>query len=379
MKSSFSAAWRSIGVLLSIVCMSSANPIYPDDVPVLAEIQVTDSLHWNVEVDCSMGRGWILTYPCSTDTFWLFCQQSNTLPPNDSMRRPVIPEVFDANGIAVLTPQHFPGLKLKRNGYLFLQMRRLGAVMYNWSTQITTYQTSQQSIVGGLHDVCCEYGPTGCIFVCPKLGYQYSFCSSIGIQNNRALGSITGHVRGADSQLLTNIRVNVTTIPASGTALDTTNGSGQFSFSSLDRCHTYLLRFTDTAGTLLYDTTVGPLTIIMGGTLTVEILLNYTPNTSISLHTDTRAVAGSVRLLSPKINGQIPMAFSGNFAGQGTVDIFSVNGSLVRSLSFDCRGPGTYTVRWDGRTGQGRPVPAGTYVCRVTFDKEVRCKGFIAW
>jgi hypothetical protein len=372
MKTSFSAGIRSIGVLLSIVFLSSANPVDPSYYPFLSEIQVTDSLHWNVEVDQSHMP--VVPCPCATDTFKLFCGQSSSTPPADSMRRPVIHEVFDANGIAVLTPQHFPGLKLKKGSYVFLQTRysTYTYTTYTWSTQIPTYLTSQQSIVGGLYQYCggCE----------PVLGYKVSYCPSIGIQNNKALGSITGHVRGADSQLLTNIRVNVTTNPASGTApLDTTNGSGLFSFSSLDRCHTYYLRFTDTAGTLISDTTIGPLTIIMGGTITVEVVLKDGPITKISHPKNILRTEGSVRLLSPKIHGQIPMAFSGAFSGQGTIDLFSATGSLIRSIVFDCRGPGTYTVLWDGRNGLGRPVPAGTYVCRVTLDKEVRCKGFIAW
>jgi hypothetical protein len=36
-------------------------------------------------------------------------------------------------------------------------------------------------------------------------------------------------------------------------------------------------------------------------------------------------------------------------------------------------------VRWDGNNGQGLPVPAGTYICRVKVGENKLCQGFVAW
>ncbi|MBN2189004.1 MAG: hypothetical protein JW699_06090 [Chitinispirillaceae bacterium] len=250
---------------------------------------MTDSIHWNVEVDLAQwpyGSG-LPAYPCETDTFLLYCESYYySTPPADSLRHPVIHEVFDSRGIAVLTPQHFPGMKFVKGSYVYLQMRFNSGGYYTWQAQIPGSITAQQSVVGSREQYCCEWGPTGCTMTCIRPGYSISNTPTIGLPNRFA---------------------------------------------------------------------------------------------AVSPEKNAAPIANAVRLLSPKIRGQIPVAVSGSYAGQGTFDVFSTNGSLVRSLTFDCRGPGTYTVVWDGFSGQGKPVPAGTYVCRVRLGEDVTCRGMVAW
>lgn len=53
-------------------------------------------------------------------------------------------------------------------------------------------------------------------------------------------------------------------------------------------------------------------------------------------------------------------------AGPVTIRIFDVKGRFIRSLlSGEVRGPGTYTVVWDGRNGAGQSVSSGVYFCRL--------------
>jgi hypothetical protein len=47
------------------------------------------------------------------------------------------------------------------------------------------------------------------------------------------------------------------------------------------------------------------------------------------------------------------------------IDVFSVNGGLVRSLLDGPQNAGTHSVTWDGRDARGRTVPAGMYVIRM--------------
>lgn len=286
MKNFFSLGWRCIGIGLSLTLSSSANPDPPAAFPVLSEIQVTDSLHWNVEVDASIGgMSYYIKYPCQTDTMLLFCWNRSTQPPADSMRRPAIHEVFDSKGISVLTPAHFPGLKLVKGAYVFLQVK-LPGYTNTWQVQIPSNLSSTQSVVGAVEQYCCEYDSGRCDMYCPRPVYSISNHPTIGLPNRYA---------------------------------------------------------------------------------------------GVSPPTNTSSTAGSVRLLSPRIHGQIALAVSGTLIGQGTIDIFAADGSLTRSLSFTSRGPGTYTVRWDGCSERNQTVPAGTYICRVKIGEDISCKGFIAW
>jgi hypothetical protein len=273
------------GLYLLGAVATSANPITAEYYPFISEIQVTDSVHWNVEVDCN----WLLSPvhpPCSIDSFYLFCGQS--WPPADSMRHTVIPDVFNSNGIAVLTPQHFPGLKLVKGAIVSLDYRYALYGTYHWSAQIPTSLTPQQSVVYRAYQTCCGFDPgTGqCMIPCTRYDYIISNKPTIGLPNSTA-----------------------------------------------------------------------PVVQRISNAVTVS----------------------SVRLIPTKARRQIALAVSGQPGSFGKIDLFSADGALVRSLSFACRGPGTYTVSWDGNNKQGRTVPAGTYICRVKIGEDVSCKGFIVW
>jgi len=52
-------------------------------------------------------------------------------------------------------------------------------------------------------------------------------------------------------------------------------------------------------------------------------------------------------------------------AGRATIHIYSVGGSLVRTLVDKQHGAGSYSVRWDGRDDQGRRLASGVYFYRL--------------
>jgi hypothetical protein len=47
------------------------------------------------------------------------------------------------------------------------------------------------------------------------------------------------------------------------------------------------------------------------------------------------------------------------------IEVFDAGGRTVRVLENSFRGPGTHTVMWDGRNGEGQRVPVGFYVVRL--------------
>jgi hypothetical protein len=264
-----------------------ANPNPPSAYAVLSEIQITDSLHWNVEVDASVGgMSYDVRYPGTTDSFFLYCSLDQAMPPTDLMRKPAIGEVFDSKGIAVLTPSHFPGLKLRKGETVFLTFGNATIGMYGWKTQIPSNITSAQSVVGSNTRYCCEYLGGSCVMYCPRITYSTTNTPTIGALN--AISPVVPWKKSAPE-------------------------------------------------------------------------------------------ASSIRLIPTKERRQIIVAVSGQAGNTGTIDLFTADGVLFRSLRLTCRGPGTYTVRWDGNNEQGQPVPAGTYICRVKVGEHALCQGFIAW
>jgi hypothetical protein len=48
-----------------------------------------------------------------------------------------------------------------------------------------------------------------------------------------------------------------------------------------------------------------------------------------------------------------------------TLEVFDVQGRVVATLVDEAKASGIYEVSWDGRTGNGGPVPAGVYFARI--------------
>ena len=353
---------------------SFANPI---PVTAISEVQLISPWDWTVEVDCrNLCIYPSLPAPGITDTITLFCSQSTGTPPPDSMWTCAIPEQIDSNGIMLLTPLHFPGLMLNTGCTLSLGVKARAGT---WQVLIPQNLTPQTSLVSGYQSSCCEYTGGTCTMMCSNLIYTVSSCPSIGIRNRSAFGSIGGTVRGGDSLALIKIRVYLTSSPAQSETYVTTDNNGTFSMSSLDLCHMYSLWFADSNGTPISDTVVGPLQLTAGQALTVDVQLNYQYTGVLSRRSVGMLPGGTVRILSSATGRRIVLTVSGIVSPQqGSIGIFSVDGSLVRSITFVCTGTGTYTVPLDGGSEQNQPVPAGTYVCRVRIGKEVSCKDFVA-
>lgn len=83
---------------------------------------------------------------------------------------------------------------------------------------------------------------------------------------------------------------------------------------------------------------------------------------------------GVTRLLG--IDGNFPNPFNPSTtisfavaqAGPATLDLYDVRGQKVRTLINENLIAGTHQVRWDGADDQGRPMPSGTYMARLTSD-----------
>lgn len=365
---------RSLQFCLAWCALSYANPI--PSLPPLSEIQVIDPLHWTVEVECKKNRYPIVQGPCSTDTFTLFCWQQDAIPPIDSMQKCVVPELFDSNGIALLTPKHFPNLKIIKGWYVSLGLKGQSGGYYLWRVQIPATLSPTSSIISGYHVISCCDMTGGFCTSCTDIQYDTSLCPSLGIPNDSAFGSITGQVLGSDSFPLRGIRVNCSN-RATIAITAVTNASGIYTIGKLDSCHVYYINFSDSSGALISNPQIGPLRITIGHARTFNIQLNYRIPTSVKIPEKTDALHNKIRLIKSGTGQRIILSVLETSSGKGTIELFSTNGKCIRSLPVDLDKSGTYTIAWDGCNDRHVPVASGKYGCRIQINGETVCSGFI--
>lgn len=80
----------------------------------------------------------------------------------------------------------------------------------------------------------------------------------------------------------------------------------------------------------------------------------------------TRGPVAVIASIYPNpFNPTTTIDFSLTRSGPVRVEIFAIDGKLVRILLSDDRQAGDHQVRWDGMTDTGSRVPSGAYFCRV--------------
>jgi hypothetical protein len=65
-------------------------------------------------------------------------------------------------------------------------------------------------------------------------------------------------------------------------------------------------------------------------------------------------------------NPQTTISFSIAQRGNVRLNVYDVNGALVRTLANETRAAGAYDVTWDGRDDRGRAVASGVYFYKLT-------------
>jgi len=59
------------------------------------------------------------------------------------------------------------------------------------------------------------------------------------------------------------------------------------------------------------------------------------------------------------------------------VEIYSIYGSLIRSLFTGHHLTGSHTLRWNGKDEDGNPVSSGVYICRITTPETTVCSRIV--
>jgi 5'-nucleotidase / UDP-sugar diphosphatase len=108
--------------------------------------------------------------------------------------------------------------------------------------------------------------------------------------------------------------------------------------------------------------------IITGGTVGIEDPRDEdaTPDSDV-----TPAALRLAQNSPNPFNPSTTIAFSLDRTGPVRLDIFDLQGRLVRSLVDGAREAGEHRVTWDGRDGAGSPAASGTYVYRLETTMRV--------
>lgn len=105
------------------------------------------------------------------------------------------------------------------------------------------------------------------------------------------------------------------------------------------------LSLSDMVDDLAGATVTGTVTSVNGPALATSRLLQNHPNP-----------------FNPVTRIPYEVASAGGSSVPVRIAVYDVRGALVRVLLDEERAPGTYTVTWDGRTGNGAPVASGVYL-----------------
>ena len=89
------------------------------------------------------------------------------------------------------------------------------------------------------------------------------------------------------------------------------------------------------------------------------------PQTGIEGGGDLPRVYSLDRPQPTLFNGRTTIRFAVPHSAEALVAVYSVDGSLIRTLACGVQKPGRYAVTWDGTDDNGRKVGRGIYYCRM--------------
>lgn len=360
--------------LLLAAALTYANP--REALPI-TKVLFQDSVHWTIEFNIRE-IGIFGKPPNQTDTITLGCASpewcTNPDTNNSPMHQCAIPIQIDtAKNTGFITPQHYPGLKLRPKYTIFMGIKN-GKYLYYGPTLPEKLQPIT-SITLNITRTTCSDVFDGVIesYPCTRSEYLVSTCQSEAPRKGYISAILTDHHQGPLRGFMVYC---YSTLASSLIKTTQTDGYGMFYINDLDTCSLYSLLFkknTFQTEYLIKPKNTYPQT-------DDSISIQYPPTSVNKQQSGAEKKAPAVRLLSPsKSNGNLLVikVADQSLSGEGTCELFSLSGKLIRSLSISFLGTGTYTIAWDGTDHKGRQINAGTYLCRIKIGSELLCRNFI--
>jgi len=354
----------------------SANPRLPRPI---TRLYFIDPQHWTIEFDLdelrSSGK-----FPDPADiTVGCGESHSSSVP---SMQECVKPVEFNTDsGIGLVSSEHIPDLELRPGCTVYVGVKddnysNEGVdlpedIRPNSTLELNIYKTTCSEYIPGGSPVYDDSGhmsiPEGHLYTwdCILSDYEVTSCFTSSTTNGRINGVLTdSHHRPCPSFSV--VCFADITKPPLGTA--TTSQDGSFHLLNLNPTLIHTLRFSFRGYQV--DRPVQPFCDESGQVLDLAIQLQL-PLTAITQakQVSVKNAADGRMMVSSGNNGS-PVVFTvtdNALQGNGMCEIYTLNGEKIRSLPFVSKGVGTYSIGWEGTDGRGRPVPAGTYLYRISI------------
>ncbi|MBN1761357.1 MAG: hypothetical protein JW863_23745 [Chitinispirillaceae bacterium] len=375
MRSSSSITTRGIilSVLIFTVIPLSANPRLPLPVSRFCYI---DAEHWTIELNLEE-----MNIPRDvgeyTDMIALQCGDDN--PDRAAFQRCSRPIPIDTDsGVAFMNEQHFPGVKMRAGGKIWISEDEDYSYPGEGPVLPEDLEPNTIMVLQHTQSTCCDYiiDESVC-YSCIRHEYVVEHYSTpaddIHIQGT--LADLTGRPLIGFGITCLEYQQQRRLVGLGSTA---TGSSGSFGLSIREVQLPHVLRINYANFELDYS--IHPL-VDMPDPFSLSIRIEYPPSGLAGRKTIPENKSPAVRLLasSGKSGNPIVIAVSDNsISGTGCCELYSLNGGMIRSLSFDCFGSGTYTIPWHGTDAKGAPVSTATVFCRIRIDREVLCSSFIS-
>jgi hypothetical protein len=377
-------------LLLAGVCYS--NPIVPCYRPVITEIQVTDSSHWNIEI---VESGLASTFkPCSTKAFSLYTD--STL--SDSIHARPLKSVFmdtilgTGQWIGVITQSNLPYVHINPGDTIVIKGDSCNQKQRVPFSDIPSNQSLVSTIVQYF-----GYLPPDKLCCFPNSIWVPEKTPTLGKLNNTndLVGKVEGHVHFQDGSPISDIAVlaNAWSMIVGTCYPDfkactppiraITDSTGYFEFTCVSGANYDLFFFNNIITKQISKKTV-PIEVAQDSIITVDIILDDYTSVTIPSPSKKQIVSDGrdIRIINipqASLKRGVSVVVSKEDESKGTINIefYSTDGKLVHLSNIASGGSGTYSCFWDSRDAQGKLQSVGTYICKVQSGNSVITQTFI--
>jgi len=342
-----------------------ANPLNPYNSPLISEVQITDSVHWVIELDGRCCQQYTRSFPCSLSVLRFRIASSGKIYNFKAF--------FDTANISVLTRASITGIPKTEN----VVIRSIDTLMIldtmwtingtwksaEWSFSIhpakpgnslvnigsgKSFETVRTSI-GRRGNYTTEYDLLlldSQLKPVPFLRYYVYSCSEMPVMCDYQ------YVFTSDStgklKIIANLLNKPITIYFSDTNTDASIISSQHFFKA-----SWYGAYIDTA-LQIKDTVIFSYTSIIPEN---EANRNYS-------HLLFEAI--------PKSKTQITFIISAHTgASNALIQVFTLNGRQIANLKIPLTGAGTYSYVWNYKNEFHKDLSNGPYICNLSIDKSV--------
>jgi hypothetical protein len=152
------------------------------------------------------------------------------------------------------------------------------------------------------------------------------------------------------------------------------NKKSYYMYDTMGRLIVYSKDGSSSRDTITYDN-LGRVSsvssgLVSGSTYSMIFRQIYTYESSTALESNDEAVSfNSISAFPNPLNPSTSLTLKLATAGKINCAIYDVSGRIVRTIAKDYMNAGTHTLRWDGRTENGKAAPSNMYFAVLSTER----------